>query len=206
MAIFNSVCCCGLKTGMILLTIFTGVGCCFAIGLNAKVLADNDHTNVNPLFRINQDEETLLLYIGIVVNGLGVICTLLSFLSTCSNDRENSRRRQCFVHPWILWCFLNVLLNIGLECWMFHRTNKNGYAFLSGSILFNTVYRIICGLIGISYIQSLNESESNDDMVVRYDTKPPAYDKIANNDGYVMMAYIPELQDPPMYTERQEDQ
>ena len=81
----------------------------------------------------------------------------------------------------------------------------SNYSAVTGALVLNTFYHIICAMVGVSYIQSLNENVSNDIMVMPGYTKPPPYDQIARNDGYVMMAYIPNSEDPPSYSENRDD-
>ena len=81
----------------------------------------------------------------------------------------------------------------------------SNYSAITGALILNIIYHIICALVGVSYIQYLNENVTNDIMVMPSYTKPPPYEEIARNDGYVMMTYIPNSEDPPTYSENQDD-
>ena len=144
-------------------------------------------------------------YAGIAMNAVGFFCCLLSFIPTCQSDKEISKRRQCFVNPWIIWNLTMVAANIVYIAREFHAHDYSNYSAVTGALVLNAVYHIICAMVGVSYIQSLNEIVSNDIMVIPSYTKSPPYEQTERNDGYVMMAYIPNSEDPPSYSENRDD-
>ena len=150
-------------------------------------------------------DNVIVAYAGIAMNAAGFFCCLLSFIPTCESDKETSKRRQCFVNPWIIWNLSMVAANIVYIAWVFHVSQYSNYSAITGALILNIIYHIICALVGVSYIQYLNENVTNDVMVMPSYTKPPPYEEIARNDGYVMMAYIPNSEDPPTYSENQDD-
>ena len=46
---------------------------------------------------------------------------------------------------------------------------------------------------------------SNDIMVMLSYTKPPRHEQVARNDGYVLMKYIPNSEDPLSYSKNRDD-
>ena len=98
-----------------------------------------------------------------------------------------------------------VAANIVYIAREFHAHDYSNYSAVTGALVLNAVYHIICAMVGVSYIQSLNEIVSNDIMVIPSYTKPPPYEQTERNDGYVMMAYIPNSEDPPSYSENRDD-
>ena len=82
----------------------------------------------------------------------------------------------------------------------------SNFSAVTGALLvLNSFYHIICALVGVSCIQSLNENVNNDIMVMPSYTKPPRYEQVTRNDGYVMIAYIPNSEDPLSYSENRDD-
>ena len=98
-----------------------------------------------------------------------------------------------------------VAANIVYIAREFHAHDYSNYSAVIGALVLNAVYHIICAMVGVSYIQSLNEIVSNDKMVIPSYTKSPPYEQTERNDGYVMMAYIPNSEDPPSYSENRDD-
>ena len=62
------------------------------------------------LYRSSRDN-VIVAYAGIAMNAVGFSCCSLSFFSTCKTGREFSKRRQCFINPWIIWNFSMVSAN-----------------------------------------------------------------------------------------------
>ena len=174
---------------------------CFQVAQELNGIRENSMYN---LYRFSRNN-VIVAYAGLAMDAIGFLCCLLCFISTCQNDRESSKRRQCFVNPWIIWNFSMVACYVVYVAWVFQMDDQSTYKELTGALVLMTFYRIICALVGVSYIQSLNENVSNDIMVIPSDMKPPPYEQIARNDGYAMMAYIPNSEDPPSYSENRDD-
>ena len=174
---------------------------CFQITEERHGISEYSMYNLHQYSR----NKVIVPYVGMAMDAIGFLCCLLSFVSTCQNDRELSKKRQCFVNPWIIWNFSMVACYIVYIAWVFQRDDHSVYNELTGALVLSTFYRIICALVGVSYMQSLNENVSDDIVVIPSDTKPPPYEQIARNDGYVMMAYIPNSEDPPSYSENRDD-
>ena len=116
---------------------------------------------------------------------MGFLASCLSFASSCTDYGEASKRRG-FVIPWVIWCFIGVVFNIG--CVVYIYTTLSDKADL-GSITFriyaSTVWLVFCAIVGISYIKNMKDGyrpEQHPQAMITSDVgfqeNPPPYYKL----------------------------
>ena len=101
--------------------------------------------------------------IRFVINGLGVITTILMFIPVCSANQENLRRSRRLVIPWVLWCIVKVVSSAGFVIWFYAKLSHelpNYTPLVAYATIFDCVFNIWAAVIGISYYQWLNEEHA----------------------------------------------
>lgn len=157
------------------------------------------------LYKWSRDN-VIVVYAGMTMNAVGFFCCSLSFFSTCKTDREFSIRRQCFINPWIISNFSMVSANYVYIAWAFYVNDYSYFSEVTGALLvLNPFYHIImCTSWGVLYT-IFKWNVSNDIMIMLSYTKPPRHEQVARNDGYVLMKYIPNSDDPLSYSKNRDD-
>ena len=60
-----------------------------------------------------------LCIIQFVINGLGIIASILMFIPACSTNQENIQRRRRLVMPCVVWCIVKMAYSAGFYIWFF---------------------------------------------------------------------------------------
>ena len=114
-----------------------------------------------------------LCVIGLVINGLGIIASILMFISVCSTNQENLQRSRRLVIPWVVWCIANIVTSAVVIILFYlilpHEFNYYTPA-LAYAATFDCVFNIWAAVIGISYYQSLNEEHTAPSNQIVMDT------------------------------------
>ena len=100
--------------------------------------------------------------IRFIINGLGVIASILMFIPVCSTNQENLQRSRRLVLPWAVWCFVKIISSAGSVVWFYaklsHELHDISYSpTFAYAAIFDCGFYIWAAIIGISYYQWLNE-------------------------------------------------
>ena len=98
-----------------------------------------------------------VIYVSLSVQILGFVASCLSFVSSCADYGEASKRKR-FVMPWVIWCFIGVAFDIG--CVVYFYTALHGGIDI-GKLAFKAyasiIFLVFCATVGISYIINMKE-------------------------------------------------
>ena len=103
-----------------------------------------------------------LCIIRSVINGLGVIASILMFIPVCSTNQENLKRSRRLVIPWVVWCIVKIVSSAGFVVWFYAKLSHELHTVnlrptLAYAAIFDCGFYIWAAVIGISYYQWLNE-------------------------------------------------
>ena len=101
----------------------------------------------------------ILLYISLSIDILGFLASCVTFVYSCVDYGTASKRSGCVV-PWVIWCFVVVVFNIGCAIYSLqvsHQVFSESLGSFRYKIYLNSVWFTFCGIVGISYMQNMKE-------------------------------------------------
>ena len=127
----------------------------------------------------------IVLYVSLSLEILGFLASCLSFASSCA-DYGVAGKRKTFVMPWVIWCFIEIVFNIGCVVYFYTALhNKIEIGRLVYSLYGSTVWLVFCATVGISYIKNMTEGyqpqEHSQVMMTSvpvFQRNPPPYHKL----------------------------
>ena len=126
----------------------------------------------------------IIIYTSLSVEILGFLASCLSFASSCTDYGEASKRRG-FVIPWVIWCFMGVVFNIGCVVYIYTTLSGKDLGSITFRIYVSTVWLVFCAIVGISYIKNMKDGyrpEQHPQAMITSDLgfqeNPPPYYKL----------------------------
>ena len=116
----------------------------------------------NPLLVSLLTQLKTICIIRLVINGLGIITTILMFIPVGTPNQEYLQRRRRLVLPRVVWCFIKIVSSVGFFIWFHvvisHVLRDIEYTtVLSFVAIFDFFFYSYAAVIGISYYQLLNQ-------------------------------------------------